>query len=75
MYFILKRFKGAVTYSEYYEMWDDDLWALYRKENELIEEELKDLPGNNSNKTNVPEPDAPEEDEKMLELLREFREE
>lgn len=56
-------------------MWDDDLWALYRKENELIEEELKDLPGNNSNKTNVPEPDAPEEDEKMLELLREFREE
>lgn len=75
MYFILKRFKGAVTYSEFYEMWDDDMWALYRKEDELIKYEMKDTPQTDSNKTNVPEPEAPEEDEDMLALLREFREE
>lgn len=72
LYFILKRFKGGVTYSEFYEMWDNDLWALYRLENELIKEELKDTP--KGNKTSVPEPEAPEEDDKMLELLREIRE-
>lgn len=75
MYFLLKRFKGAITYLEFYEMWDEDMWALYIKEEKLIEEELKDAPNENSNKTNVPEPNAPEEDENMLALLREFREE
>lgn len=82
MFYLLKRFKGGISYSEFYEAWDDDIWALYKKDTKLAEEEAKDIPNTNSGNTStngntikkIPEPEAPEEDENALALLREFRE-
>ncbi|MCE7699938.1 MAG: hypothetical protein K8E24_014315 [Methanobacterium paludis] len=70
MYFLLKRFKGAISYSDFYEMWDDDMWQLYRKELELVKVENKESKsGNNEGTTNVPEPELPEEDPEVLDLV------
>ncbi len=73
MYFILKRFKGAVSYTEFYEMYDDDLFALYRKEGALIKEEEAEYNKNKGNSPNnsrlEPEPSPAPESEEMVDYL------
>lgn len=73
MYFLLKRFKGAISYTEFYEMWDDDLWALYRMETKLVEEELKDTPQGNDNKNTLPEPVVAEESQEAKDVMYDIR--
>lgn len=43
LYFFLKRFKGAISYSDFFEMYDDDVWILYELEQNLIKEEEREF--------------------------------
>lgn len=39
----MKRFKGAISYNDFFDMYDDDMWILYKFENDLIKEEEKEF--------------------------------
>lgn len=66
---MLKRYKGAISYFDFFEIIDDDIWILYRLEVEAINRELKEINKSNGGGTNVPEPDAPEEDQRALDII------
>lgn len=75
MRFLLKRYEGAISYTEFYEMIDDDMWVLYTEEVKTAEEEAKLMNKDynvNGGEGNVPEPVLPPEDPKAVSFVDEI---
>lgn len=80
MYFLLKRLKGGITYSDFMELPLMHLFELYNRELELAEEESKALKQDNNDSVRydgnrkiqrVPDPEV-EEDPKAVELVNDI---